>query len=164
VVVEAAVSDEGDVTLKKITAAVDCGATVNPNLVRQQIEGGILFGLTAALWHGITLKDGRVEQSNFNDYRMLRINETPPIEVIHIPTNNPPGGMGETGTTAAAPALTNAIFAAIGVRIRELPIQRALLKKGAKAPNAAVLAPVGVAAVAAAAEAWAVKASTEDEP
>jgi isoquinoline 1-oxidoreductase beta subunit len=162
-VVEAAVSDEGDVTLRKITTAVDCGLTVNPTLVRQQLEGGILFGLTAALWQGITLKDGRVEQSNFNDYRMLRINETPPIDVIHMSTANPPGGIGETGTTAAAPALTNAIFAATGVRIRELPIDRALLKKGAKPQGAAVLAPLGVAAAAALAQGLAAKAA-EGEP
>jgi isoquinoline 1-oxidoreductase beta subunit len=164
VVLEAAVSDDGDVTLKKITAALDCGLTVNPNLVKQQIEGGVIFGLTAALWQGITIKDGRVEQSNFNDYRMLRINETPPIEVIHMPTANPPGGIGETGTTAAAPALTNAIFAATGVRIRELPIDRALLKKGAKTQGAALLAPLGVAAAAAVVEGLAAKASAEDGP
>jgi isoquinoline 1-oxidoreductase beta subunit len=164
VVLEAAVSDDGDVTLKQITTAVDCGLTVNPNLVKQQLEGGILFGLTSALWHGITIKDGRVEQSNFNDYRMLRINETPPMEVIHMPTANPPGGIGETGTTAAAPALTNAIFAATGVRIRELPIDRALLKKGAKNLTAAVLAPLGVAATAALAEGLAAKAAAEDAP
>jgi CO/xanthine dehydrogenase Mo-binding subunit len=160
-VVEAAVSDEGDVTLRKITAAVDCGLTVNPNLVKQQIEGGLIFGLTAALWQGITIEGGRVQQSNFNDYRMLRINETPPIQVIHMPTNNPPGGIGETGTTAAAPALTNAIFAATGVRLRELPIDRALLHKDAK--KRAVIAPMGVAAAAAVAEALAARAAREDE-
>jgi isoquinoline 1-oxidoreductase beta subunit len=164
VVLEAAVSDEGDITLKKITAAVDCGLAVNPNLVKQQLEGGIIFGLTAAMWQQITIKDGRVEQNNFNDYRMLRINETPPIQVIHMPTNNPPGGIGETGTTAAAPALTNAIFAATGVRVRELPIDRALLRKGAKTRTAAVLAPLGVAAAAAVAERLAAKASAEGGP
>jgi isoquinoline 1-oxidoreductase beta subunit len=162
-VVEAAVSDEGDVTLRKITAAVDCGVAINPNLVKQQIEGGLIFGLTAALWQSITIEGGRVQQNNFNDYRMLRINETPPIEVIHLQSNNTPGGLGETGTTAAAPALTNAIFAATGVRIRELPIDRALLKKGAKA--SAVVAPLGVAAAAVAAEALAARAAgAEDGP
>jgi isoquinoline 1-oxidoreductase beta subunit len=129
VVVEAAVSDEGDVSLRKITAAVDCGMTVNPNLVRQQVEGGVLFGLSAALFNEITLDAGRVQQSNFNDYRMLRLNETPPTTVFHMPTDNPPGGIGETGTTAAAPALTNAIFAATGVRLRELPIKRELIAR-----------------------------------
>jgi hypothetical protein len=92
---------------------------------------------------------------------MLRINETPPIRVIHMPTNNPPGGIGETGTTAAAPALTNAIFAATGVRLRELPIDRALLHKDAK--KRAIIAPMGVAAAAAVAEALAARAAREDE-
>lgn len=162
-VIEAGVSDEGDITLRRITAAVDCGLTVNPNLVKQQIEGGLIFGLTAALWQGITLKNGRVEQANYNDYRMLRINETPPIQVIHMPTNNPPGGIGETGTTAAAPALTNAIFAATGVRIRELPIDHGLLKRDARRDRAGLIAPIGAAAAAAAAvETWAAK-SAEDE-
>jgi len=146
VVVEVAVSDEGDVTLRKITAAVDCGLTVNPNLVKQQIEGGIIFGLTAAMFQEITLAGGRAQQSNFNDYRMLRINETPPVEVIHMLTANPPGGIGEAGTTAAAPALCNAIFAATGVRIRQLPLDRALLRKDAR--RAAGFAPLGVAAAA----------------
>lgn len=161
VVLEAAVSDDGDVSLRKITAAIDCGMTVNPNLVKQQIEGGLIFGLTAALWQGITIQGGRVQQNNFNDYRMLRINETPPIEVIHMPTNNPPGGIGETGTTAAAPALTNAIFAATGVRLREVPIDRSLLRQGARR-KASLVAPLGVAAAAVAAETWAARA-TEDE-
>ncbi|MDB5446511.1 MAG: aldehyde oxidase and xanthine dehydrogenase, molybdopterin binding protein, partial [Phenylobacterium sp.] len=131
-VVEAAVSDAGDVALRRITAAVDCGLAVNPNLVKQQLEGGLIFGLTAAMYQGITLAGGRVQQSNFNDYRMLRINETPPVEVVHVPSAEAPGGIGETGTTAAAPALCNAIFAATGVRLRELPIDRALLARGAR--------------------------------
>jgi len=128
-VVEAAVSERGDVSLRRVTAAVDCGITVNPNLMKQQIEGGILFGLSAALFNEITFDGGRVVQSNFHDYRTLRINETPPVRVIHVQTSHPPGGIGETGTTAAAPALTNAIFAATGQRIRELPVQRALQRE-----------------------------------
>ena len=134
-VVEVQVEDEGDVTLRRITAAVDCGLTVNPNMVKQQVEGGLIFGLTAALHQQITLEGGRVQQSNFHDYRMLRIDETPPVEVIHMPTDNPPGGIGETGTTAAAPVLCNAIFAATGVRIRDLPIDRELLRKGRHGPS-----------------------------
>jgi isoquinoline 1-oxidoreductase beta subunit len=128
VVLEAAVAASGEIALKRITAAIDCGMTVNPTLVKQQIEGGLVFGLTAALYQQITFAQGRVEQKNFDDYRMLRINETPAIEVIHMPTAHPPGGIGETGTTAAAPALCNALFAATGVRIRELPVQPALLR------------------------------------
>jgi isoquinoline 1-oxidoreductase beta subunit len=131
VVVEASVSDEGDVTLRRITAAIDCGVTINPNLVKQQMEGGILFGLSAALFNEITFAGGRVEQSNFHDYRMLRINQTPAVEVIHMLTSNPPGGIGEAGTTAAAPALFNAIFAATGVRLREQPVRNQLLGKRA---------------------------------
>jgi isoquinoline 1-oxidoreductase beta subunit len=131
VIVEASVSDEGDVTLRRVTAALDCGITINPNLVKQQIEGGILFGLSAALFNEITFAGGRVEQSNFHDYRMLRINQTPPVEVIHMLTSNPPGGIGEAGTTAAAPALFNAIFAATGVRLREQPVRNQLLGKKA---------------------------------
>jgi CO/xanthine dehydrogenase Mo-binding subunit len=95
------------------------------------VEGGILFGLSAALYSEVTFAGGRVQQSNFNDYRMLRLNETPPVQVIHVPTSNPPGGIGETGTTAAAPALTNAIFAATGVRLRELPVARQLAARHA---------------------------------
>jgi isoquinoline 1-oxidoreductase beta subunit len=118
--------------------------------VEQQLQGGMIFGLTAAMWNGITLKNGRVEQSNFNDYRMLRINETPPIQVIHVLTDNPPGGIGETGTVTAAPALCNAIFAATGVRLREVPVDRSLLRKGAQRSNAALL-PLAAGAAAAAA-------------
>jgi isoquinoline 1-oxidoreductase beta subunit len=99
---------------------------VNPDTVKAQMEGGIVFGISGALWGEITLKNGRVEQSNFNDYRALRMNETPAIEVHLVRNNEAPGGIGEPGTAATAPALANVIFAATGKRIRRLPLQKAL--------------------------------------
>jgi isoquinoline 1-oxidoreductase beta subunit len=128
-VVEIAVAPSGEISLKKIVAAVDCGIQINPDTIRAQIEGGVLFGLSAALFNSITFDEGRVQQGNFNDYRQLRINETPPIEVHLLESNENPGGLGEVGTVSAAPALGNAIFAATGVRIRRLPIDRSLLSK-----------------------------------
>ncbi|KPF96356.1 aldehyde dehydrogenase [Rhodopseudomonas sp. AAP120] len=127
-VVEVAVAASGEVTLRKAVAAVDCGTLINPDIVRAQIEGGVLFGLSAALFNGITFANGRVQQSNFNDYRQLRINETPSVEVHLVDSREPPGGLGEVGTVSAAPALANAIFAATGVRLRRLPIDKAALK------------------------------------
>jgi isoquinoline 1-oxidoreductase beta subunit len=96
--------------------------TVNPDTVKAQMEGGIIFGITAALFGEITIKDGRVEQNNFNDYRMLRIDEAPVVEVYLVKSDEAPGGIGEPGTSAIAPAVTNAIFAATGKRIRKLPV------------------------------------------
>ncbi|HEX4741194.1 MAG TPA: xanthine dehydrogenase family protein molybdopterin-binding subunit, partial [Caulobacteraceae bacterium] len=150
-VVEAQVADEGDVVLRRATVVADPGYVVNPDVLGQQIEGGLLFGLSAALFQQITLKDGRVQQNNFNDYRTLRIDETPPVDVIITQTDNAPGGIGEAGTTAAAPALANAIFAATGVRLREVPIDRSLLRRGARqaAQTFAALAIAGVAAAGA---------------
>ena len=92
-----------------------------------QLQGGLIFGLTAALFGKITVDGGRVQQSNFNDYRMLRIDEAPAIEVHIVPSGEAPGGIGETGTVAAAPALANALFAATGKRLRSLPIDRDIL-------------------------------------
>ncbi|MFC0239174.1 xanthine dehydrogenase family protein molybdopterin-binding subunit [Rhodopseudomonas telluris] len=129
-VVEVAVAPAGEVVLRKVVAAIDCGILVNPDIVRAQIEGGVLFGLSAALFNGITFAGGRVQQSNFNDYRQLRINETPTVEVHLVDSREPPGGLGEVGTVSAAPALANAIFAATGVRLRRLPIDTSALKAG----------------------------------
>jgi isoquinoline 1-oxidoreductase beta subunit len=95
---------------------------VNPNTVEAQIQGGIVFGITAALYSEITIEDGRVAQSNFTDYRMLRIHETPPIEVHIVKSAEAPGGIGEPGTAALAAAVTNAIYAATGKRLRKLPV------------------------------------------
>jgi CO/xanthine dehydrogenase Mo-binding subunit len=109
-----------------VVCAVDCGTVVNPDTVKAQMEGGIVFGISGALYGEVTLKNGRVEQSNFSDYRVLRINETPAIEVHLIRNNESPGGIGEPGTAATAPALANAVFAATGKRIRRLPLQKNL--------------------------------------
>jgi isoquinoline 1-oxidoreductase beta subunit len=127
-VAEVGVAKSGEVRVTRVVCAVDCGVVVNPDTVRAQMEGGIMFGLTAALFSEITLKDGRVEQSNFNDYRMLRINEAPAVEVYLVKSAEAPGGIGEPGTSALAPALTNAIFAATGKRIRRLPVNRVELR------------------------------------
>ncbi len=127
VVVEVEVSSAGEVRLRRVVAAVDCGQTINPDTVKAQVEGGLVFGLSAALYSDITFEGGRVQQSNFNDYRMMRMNETPPIEVYQIQNAENPGGIGETGTVSAAPALANAVFAATGKRLRRYPIDRTQL-------------------------------------
>jgi isoquinoline 1-oxidoreductase beta subunit len=104
---------------------------VNPDTVRAQIQSAIMFGLTAALYGAITLKDGRVEQSNFHDYRVLRMNEAPAVEVHIVQSAEPPGGMGEAGTSCVVPAVTNAVFAATGKRVRRPPIDSNALKQSA---------------------------------
>jgi len=126
-VVEAEVDDVGGVHLRRVTCAVDTGIAVNPDTIVAQLQGGLIFGLTAALWGEVTIEKGRVQQSNFNDYRMLRIDETPPIDVHVIKSGERPGGIGETGATAGPPALRNAIYAATGVPLRRLPIDRAAI-------------------------------------
>jgi isoquinoline 1-oxidoreductase beta subunit len=126
-VVEAEVDEQGEVHLRRVTSAVDTGIAVNPDTIVAQLEGGLIFGLTAALYGEVTIRKGRVEQSNFNDYRMLRIDEVPPIEVHVMKSGEAPGGIGETGATAAPPALRNAIYAATGIALRRLPIDRDLL-------------------------------------
>jgi isoquinoline 1-oxidoreductase subunit beta len=126
-VVECEVSESGEVILRRVTTAVDTGIAVNPDTVVAQLQGGHIFGLTAALYGEITVKNGRVQQSNFHDYRMLRINQIPPIDIHIIKSAEPPGGIGEAGTTAALPALRNAIYAATGVALRRMPIDRKLL-------------------------------------
>ena len=132
-VVEAEIDDIGEITLRRITSVVDTGIAVNPDTVKAQIEGGLIFGLTAALYGEITIDRGRVQQSNFHDYRMMRINETPKIEVIVVKSGEAPGGIGEAGVNAGPPALRNAIYAATGVALRRLPIERKLLAAGKKA-------------------------------
>ena len=107
----------------RVVAVVDCGRHVNPETIRAQMEGGIIYGLTAVLKGEITIANGRVEQANFNDYDMLRLNEAPQIEVHIVPSNDGPGGIGEPGTPPIAPAVSNAIFAATGKPVRRLPIR-----------------------------------------
>jgi isoquinoline 1-oxidoreductase subunit beta len=126
-VVEVEVDEYGEVHMRRVTSAVDTGVAVNPDTVAAQLQGGLVFGLTAALWGEVTIENGRVQQSNFNNYRMLRIDEVPNIEVHVIKSGEDPGGIGETGATAGPPALRNAIYAATGVALRRLPIDRAAL-------------------------------------
>jgi isoquinoline 1-oxidoreductase beta subunit len=128
-VAEVEVSIDGDVRVRRVVCAVDCGTVVNPDTVRAQIESGIMFGITAALYGEITLKGGRVEQNNFDSYQMLRMNEAPTVEVHIVSSSEPPGGMGEAGTSAIVPAVANAIFAATGKRLRKMPVDARLLKR-----------------------------------
>ena len=114
--------EAGALKVHRITCVIDCGQTVNPRIVESQLESGIVYGLTAALWGEITLRAGRVQQRNFNDYRVLRLNEMPVLDVHIIASDEKPGGIGETGVPPVAPAVCNAIFAATGKRLRSLPI------------------------------------------
>jgi isoquinoline 1-oxidoreductase beta subunit len=122
-VAEVEVSKSGEVRVHRVVCAVDCGTVINPDTVTAQMEGGIVFGISGALWGEITLKNGRVEQSNFHNYRVLRMNETPAIEVHLVRNGEAPGGIGEPGTAATAAALANAVFAATGKRLRKLPLE-----------------------------------------
>jgi len=124
-VIEASVEKNGNVKVHRVVCAVDCGRVINPDIVKAQMEGGIVFGLTAALKTEITLENGRVQQKNFHDYQMLRMFESPLIEVHIVPSDVSPTGVGEPSVPPVAPALTNAIFAATGKRIRSLPIRTA---------------------------------------
>jgi isoquinoline 1-oxidoreductase beta subunit len=128
-VAEVEVSKDGSVRVRRVVCAVDCGTVVNPDTVQAQVQSAVMFGITAALHGQITLKNGRVEQSNFHDYQMLRIDESPAIEVYIVQSTEPPGGMGEAGTSAIVPAVANAIFAATAKRLRKMPIDYAALKQ-----------------------------------
>lgn len=121
-VVELSVNN-GDINVHRVVCAIDCGIVVNPDIVKAQMEGGIIFALTAALYGEISLKNGRVEQSNFDDYKLLRMNETPDIEVHIVDSNESPTGVGEPGVPPLAPAVANALFAATGKRLRSLPLR-----------------------------------------
>jgi isoquinoline 1-oxidoreductase beta subunit len=127
-VAEVAVGKDGRVRVERVVCAVDCGSIVNPDTVKAQMQGGVIFGITGALYGEVTLKGGRVEQSNFDNYQVLRIDEAPALEVYLVDSTAAPGGMGEPGTAAIAPAVVNAVFAATGKRLRKLPIDGAQLK------------------------------------
>jgi isoquinoline 1-oxidoreductase beta subunit len=118
--------DKGEVRVNRVVCAVDCGMVVNPDTIEAQVEGGIIFGITAALYSEITIDHGRVKQSNFTDYRMLRLDQSPQIEVHIVKSSEAPGGIGEPGTAALAPALANAVYAATGKRLRQLPVGQQL--------------------------------------
>ena len=134
-VAEVEVAKDGAVRVRRVVCAVDCGTVVNPDTVQAQIQSGIIFGITAALYGEITLKNGRVEQTNFDSYQMLRMNEAPAIEVHIVQSAEPPGGMGEAGTSAIVPAVANAIFAATGKRLRKMPVDPAALQAAGSEPN-----------------------------
>jgi isoquinoline 1-oxidoreductase beta subunit len=128
-IVEVSVSAANQVRVHKVVCALDCGQMVNPDTIRAQLEGGVMFGLGAALWSEVIIANGRVRQSNFHDYRAMRLPEAPQVEVHLISNQEKPGGVGETGTACAAAALCNAIYAAVGKRIRTLPVSRGMLKQ-----------------------------------
>ena len=124
VVAELAVSPVGVIDIKRLVLGIDCGYAVNPDNIVAQMQGSAVFMLTAMLWGDITIKDGRVEQSNFHDYRMMRLREMPKVEVVLAPTGGFWGGIGEPGQASIAPAVCNAIFAATGKRVRSLPLSK----------------------------------------
>jgi isoquinoline 1-oxidoreductase subunit beta len=128
-VAEVEVSASGAIRVRRVVCAVDCGTAINPDTVQAQIQSGIIFGATAALYGEITLKNGHVEQTNFDTYQMLRMNEAPIIEVHIVQSSEPPGGLGEAGTSAIVPAIANAIFAATGKRLRKMPVDASALKQ-----------------------------------
>ena len=128
-IAEVEVSKDGTVRVRRVVCAMDCGTVVNPDTVEAQLVSGIIFGTTAALYGEITLKNGRVEQTNFDTYQIVRMNEAPAIEVHLVKNLEPPGGMGETGTSGVVPAIANAIFAATGKRLRKMPVDANVLKQ-----------------------------------
>jgi isoquinoline 1-oxidoreductase beta subunit len=121
-VAEVTVGSEGAIKIDRVVCAIDCGLPINPDIIRAQVEGGVAFGLSSILHERITLKTGAIEQSNFNDYRLLRINEMPRVEVHIMPSTEPPTGIGEPVVPTVGPAVSNAIFAATGKRVRTLPL------------------------------------------
>jgi isoquinoline 1-oxidoreductase beta subunit len=129
-VAEVTVAKDGGIRVDRVVVVIDCGQVVNPDMVAAQMEGGVVFGLTAALYGEVTFDGGKTQQSNFNNYSMLRINEMPRVEVHIIPNHESPGGCGEPPVPSIAPAVANAIFAATGKRLRRLPFQTQELAQG----------------------------------
>ena len=124
-VADITIGPDGKVKVDRVVCAIDVGIAINPDIIRAQVEDGIGFGLSAVLYGEITLKDGLVEQSNFNDYRMIRMKDMPVIEVHIVPSTESPRGIGEPTVPPLAPAIANAIFAATGKRVRNLPLSKA---------------------------------------
>jgi isoquinoline 1-oxidoreductase beta subunit len=120
-IAEVSVGSGGKIKVERVVCAVDCGIAINPDVIRAQIEGAIGFGLGASMYGAITLKDGAVEQSNFHDYQVLRIDDMPKVEVHIVPSREEPTGIGEPGVPPIGPAVANAVFAATGKRLRVLP-------------------------------------------
>jgi isoquinoline 1-oxidoreductase beta subunit len=126
-VAEVSVEPDKTVRIHRVVCAVDCGRVVNPSTIEAQMQSAIAFGLSAVLHGAITLKDGRVEQSNFNDYELVRLEEMPKVEVYIVKSGEKPGGIGEPAVPPIAPAVCNAVFALTGRRIRSLPVTKAML-------------------------------------
>ena len=124
-VAEVSVRKGGSFSVDRVVIAVDCGIAVNPDVIKAQMEGGMGFGLAAALMSELTLKEGRVQQSNFHDYQVLRIDRMPQVEVYIVPSAEPPTGVGEPATPVIGPAVANALFAATGQRLHSLPLRLA---------------------------------------
>ena len=115
--------EDGRIRVHQVTCVVDCGQVVNPDIVRAQMEGSIMFGLTAALYGNLELVNGEIRESNFHDYPILRMNEAPEVEVITVDSDEPPTGVGEPGLPPIAPAVANAVYAATGQRLHALPLK-----------------------------------------
>jgi isoquinoline 1-oxidoreductase beta subunit len=122
-IAEVEINDANTIRVRRVVAVVDCGYVVNPGFVRQQMEGGVIFGLSAAFGNAVTMVDGKIVQSNFHDVPVMRMSAAPKIDVEIIRSDEPPEGVGETAVPPIAPAVANAIFAATGVRLRELPLR-----------------------------------------
>ena len=120
---EVSVDQVGKIKVHRVVCAVDCGIVINPKIVEAQMESGVVFGLTATLKSAITIRNGQVEQANFDDFPILRMDEMPVVEVHIVKNTYPPTGIGEAGVPLIAPAVANAVFTATGKRIRQLPIK-----------------------------------------